>query len=101
MTDQNPNLGDVIKSLLQRHFSTCVGCRRPFAGSPDADGWITQHYKMIPIAQKCPDCQSPEQRAECAVEQAIGPKYKLEGLRFVELPQPPDAADDDSQAQAS
>jgi hypothetical protein len=48
------------------------------------------------------DSRTPWKKAAiCAVEQAIGPKYKLEGLRFVELPQPPDGDDDGSEAQAS
>jgi hypothetical protein len=101
MADPNPNLGDLIKSLLLHHFGTCIGCRRPYADSSDADGWTIKHFLMIACALKCPDCQSPEERAECAVEQAIGPKYKLEGLRLVEDPKPVDGPEDGSQAQAS
>lgn len=101
MANPIPNPGDLIKALLLGHMTTCVGCRRPFEGSSDADGWIVKHFMMIPCAMKCPDCQSPEERAECAVEQAIGPKYKLEGLRLVEQPKPTDGDESGSESQAS
>ena len=104
MADENPNIADVIKALLKllllRQLVTCCGCRRPYPTNSGADGWLIQHSNMAICGVKCPDCQSPEEQALYAVENAIGPKYRLEGRRLVEQPEHVDG-DDGSQAQAS
>jgi hypothetical protein len=80
----------MLKQALTQHFTTCCSCRRPnVVGSPDYDDWALQHFLMIPVAMKCPDCQSPEERAEIAIRQASGVNYKLDGFRLVEDPGTP------------
>ena len=106
MASPNPNPLDVIKALLVGHFTTCMGCRRPnVAGSSDAGDWAFKTFLPVAIVYgiKCPNCQSPEERAEVAIRQASGIMYKLEGLRLVEEPKQPEDGDDGggSQAQAS
>jgi hypothetical protein len=49
----------------------------------------------------CPNCQSPEQRAEVAIRQATGPNYRLEGLRLIEEPKPVDNDDEGDQEHRS
>lgn len=87
-------LATVLRALLLRQCSVCQ--RRNLPTNPDADGWTIQHRNLILVGTKCPDCQTPEERAECGVEDAIGPKYRYEGLLLVKNPE-----DDGSQAQAS
>ncbi|MFZ3345275.1 hypothetical protein [Mycobacterium sp.] len=91
----------LLKGLLLLQLGTCSGCRRPYPGDSEAAGWLTQHSNMVMRARKCPDCQSPEERALWAVEDAIGPKYKREGLRLIEQPEQANGDQNGSQAQAS
>lgn len=91
MTDeQRPGLGDVIKALQMVSLAHCAGCKRPNDGGAD---WILKTiFKTIPVRAKCPDCQTPEERAECFVEQAIGPQYRMHGIGVVEIPRPDDGS---------
>jgi hypothetical protein len=88
----------LLRSFLLRQ---CSVCHRPnVPTNPDAAGWIHQFRDSILIGAKCPNCQTPLERAECVVEQAVGPKFHYEGLRVVKNPEPTDG-DDDPQAKAS
>ena len=100
MADANADLvGNLIKALLLRQ---CSECRRTnVAGNSDAGEWVVKVVLSIPIGIKCPDCQTPEERAECAIRQASGITYKIEGFRLVENPKPTDGDDNGSQSKAS
>lgn len=89
-----PNIGDLIKALfLFGQVGACCECGRlNKRTNPDNDDWIIKHLLMIPVAAKCPDCQTPEERAECAIRQASGTTYHLEGIRLVQDPEPEDKA---------
>ncbi len=99
-----PDIGRLIGSAIERHFNTCVKCRRPYQGAPDADYWSFQALMMkIVLAIKCPDCQTDEERAEIVIRQASGIQYKLQGVLLVEQPAtpPPSGDDEGPQAKAS
>jgi hypothetical protein len=73
MASPNPIFGDLIKALLLQNLRTCTECRRPnVAGNTDAG-----------------------ERAECAIRQASGINYKIEGFQLVEDPTPKDGDDED------
>jgi hypothetical protein len=98
MADMNPNPWDRIRSIL---LQRCIKCGRPYAGSSDAADWAYQAFLMkIVYGIKCPDCQSPEERAEVVIREVGGAKYKFDGLLLVEHPKPGDG-DDGSQTKAS
>ncbi len=102
MDGQYPNLGDLMKTLLLNNLRTCSGCRRPNVPSnPDFGDWVVQRILTIPYAAKCPDCQSPEDRAECAIRQASGIDYRFEGFQLVEDPKSTDDDDGHGSQKAS
>jgi hypothetical protein len=105
MVEEPPDIGKMIGSAIERHFNTCVKCRRPFdQASPDADDWAIQAFMMkVVYARKCPNCQTDAERAEVEIRRAGGVQYKLKGLLLVEQPPPPPSGDDDegTEAQAS
>jgi hypothetical protein len=93
MADMNPSSWDEFREQL---LEFCVVCRRRHAGSADASDWVIQVLlKTFPVAIKCPECQSLDDRAECVAEQSIGPEYHHQGLLLVR------ETDDGPQAQAS
>jgi hypothetical protein len=93
MASPNPIFGDLIKALLLQNLRTCTECRRPnVAGNTDAGDWVVKTFLAIPIGAKCPDCQSLAERAECAIRQASGINYKIEGFQLVEDPTPKDGS---------
>lgn len=86
MANPTPNFAEQLKALVRLQLGTCSGCRRPYVdGTPNLSDWQINVFLGIPYALKCPDCQSPEERANMVIEQAIGPKYKREGIRFVPI----------------
>lgn len=99
--DETPGPGNLFKALLLHNIiSTCTGCRRSVApGTPEYADWLVQTFLMIPVGAKCPDCQTPEERAECAIKQATGPKYKIDGLRLVQEDPKPTGGDDEDGSQ--
>ena len=64
----NP-LQSVIAALLRALLlKQCSACRRPnLPTNADSAGWTIQHRNLILVGTKCPDCQTPEERAECGV----------------------------------
>jgi hypothetical protein len=93
--NEPPDFGKQIDLLLRRHFARCYKCRRPIrSGQPDFADWSVTAFLRVPIGMLCPNCQSPEQRAEVAIRQATGPNYRLEGLRLIEEPKPVDNDDE-------
>lgn len=100
-TSPNPGnlLGDLLKAVMLLNLTKCMACKRPSnPGSPEFADWVVKTFLMIPVGTKCPDCQTPEERADCAIGQAIGPKYRLEGLQLVqEDPEPKDGDDGDDE----
>jgi hypothetical protein len=98
-----PNIWTQIGSAVERHFNTCIKCRRPFQGAPDADKWNILAFMMkVVYGVKCPDCQTDEERAEAVIRDAGGERYQLQGLLLVEQPKPPTdgGGDDEPQAKA-
>jgi hypothetical protein len=95
MASPTPNLAEQLKALVRKQLGTCSGCRRPYVnGTPNPDDWLIRLFAGIPFALKCPDCQTPEERAEVAIKQAVDPKYRREGIRFVPVdPEPQDGGD--------
>jgi hypothetical protein len=98
----NPNpfadfLGNLFNAVfLQSLIGTCTGCRRtvvPF--TPAFADWAVQTFLRVPVGAKCPDCQTNEERAEIAIRQATGPKYKIDGLQLVQEDPKPEGGDDD------
>lgn len=86
MISPTPDFWEQLKAFVQRQLLTCSGCRHPYVdGTPDPNDWQINVFLGIPYAIKCPDCQTPEERANMVIEQAIGPKYKREGIRFVPI----------------
>ncbi|WP_156765213.1 hypothetical protein [Mycobacterium sp. 1245852.3] len=84
MASHNPDFWEQLKALVTNQLGTCNSCRRPYVdGTPHPNDWQINVFLGIPFTLKCPDCQTPEERANMAIEQAIGPKYKREGIRFV------------------
>lgn len=84
-------LGELFKAGLLLNLTKCTQCKRPINQcGPD---WIVQTFLTIPIGAKCADCQTPEERAECAIRQAAGTMYKLDGIRLVELDPEPEHDD--------
>jgi hypothetical protein len=98
MADFTP-LVNLLRALLLWQCSVCK--RRNLPTNPDVGDWMIQTNGSILLGTKCPDCQTPEERANCVIEQVIGAKFRFEGLRLVELPQPPEGPDEGNQAQAS
>jgi hypothetical protein len=81
----NP-LADLVKAALLLNLTKCMGCKRSNdPGNPDFADWVIKTFLVFPIGAKCPDCQTPEERADAVIGQAIGPKYKLDGIRLVQL----------------
>lgn len=98
MANINPNHWDEFRELL---LERCAVCRRQHAGSPDAADWAIQALlNTLPVGIKCPNCQSPEGRAEVVIRQASGVTYRYEGLRLVRN-QKPTHGDGGPHAQAS
>lgn len=90
--ERRPTLAEVVLAFQRFSMSVCSGCKRrqPTSG-PGADGWIVKTiFKTIPVVGKCPECQTPEERAACAVEDAIGPRYRMHGIGVVKIPRPAD-----------
>jgi len=95
-----PDFGKLIGSLVRHHFRACYRCRRECAANQaDATDWAIRHILMYPVGLLCPDCQSPEDRAESTIRESTS-TYTFERGRFVEHPQPRDD-EGDSRTKAS
>ncbi len=97
VADDMPDFWKRFESRIRRQFNSCSKCRKsaPEGGAEFADwGILTVPILMIPIGLMCPDCQTPEKRAEAVIRQATGPDYTLEGIRFVERPRRMDDDED-------
>lgn len=83
--NDKPDWLKLIEAGLSGNADKCISCRKPIPNDQDqvADWAILALFDTIPLGMKCPDCQTLEQRAEMAIEQATGPKYRLEGRRLV------------------
>jgi len=87
---ETPDLRSLVGALVREHFGSCCRCRQPLpSGQAGVIGWVVHTFAMYPIGIICPDCQSPEDRAEAAIRQATS-TYSLEGLRFTQHPKPDD-----------
>lgn len=89
MTDEKPDFWKRLGAAVQQHYSRCYKCKAPIPGSKaEAGDWGIRLRGVV-----CPECQTPEERAEIAIRQAtIG--YTLENDRFVG---PPDDEEDDQE----
>lgn len=88
MADDKPDWRKAVDGLVRRLSTTCYGCGTPFPqGLADSADWLIRTFMMYPFALKCPDCQTPDERAEMAIRQATGPNYTVnEKGRFIEQP---------------
>lgn len=93
MADDKPDLRAWIRKALRAHFGQCLKCKRPVAGEY-LDEWGVRAFLNYPVWVVCPDCQSPEERAEAAIRRATS-TYTLEGGRIVQHPVPMDDDEDD------
>lgn len=88
-----PDFGKLIGSLVRHHFRACYRCGRECAANQaDATDWAIRHILMYPVGLLCPDCQSPEDRAESTIREDTS-TYTFERGRFVQHPQPDDDED--------
>jgi hypothetical protein len=85
-----PDFGTLIGSLVRHHFRACYRCRRECAANQaDATDWAIRHILMYPVGLLCPDCQSPEDRAETTIREATT-ACTFERGRFIQHPKPDD-----------
>jgi hypothetical protein len=104
MANPLQNLLLALGELAKTHYSTCNKCRRRYPGDADPEAklwsvWYAGERKIV-TALRCPDCQTDEDRAQLVIREAGGERYKVDGLRLVELPKPPtDGNDDEPQEQ--
>jgi hypothetical protein len=93
--DDKPDWRKLIESLLRRQFEGCNRCkRRTSSDQGDAADWSIRAFAGVPFGTICPDCQTPEERAELEIRGATS-TYTLEGLRFVQHSKPVDDDEDD------
>lgn len=96
MASSNPDWREQLKALVRKQLGTCSGCRRPYVdGTPHLGDWLISCAFGVPFSLKCPDCQTPEERARVAIEQATGPKYRRDGIRFVPVDPQQNGGDDE------
>lgn len=85
-----------LSYAVQQRLKSCSGCgRENRPDNEDAVDWVVQTVPLVlmPIGVKCPNCQTPEERAECAIRQAGGVLYDFNGINLTELPIDPDEED--------
>lgn len=83
-------LADLVKAALLLNLTKCADCGRPNPGNPHAVGWIVKVIPLvtIPLATKCPDCQTVEERIDCAIQESIGTQYHFDGFRILPIEPP-------------
>jgi hypothetical protein len=79
MPDEGSQINPIAALWLRVALSNCHWCQRPnpLVSGAKADDWTMQTFLSLPVTAKCPDCQTPEERAETVIKQATGQMYRL------------------------
>ncbi len=63
-------MGKIKASSPSKRAIRCARCRRRYRNPHENDGWNATVKRGVVIGYLCPDCQTPEENAEAAINEA-------------------------------
>jgi hypothetical protein len=85
-----PDFGKLIGSLVRHNVRTCYRCCRECpTNQADTTDWAVRHILLYPVGLLCPDCQSPDERADTTIRESTS-TYTFERGRLIQHVRPAD-----------